>query len=314
MEDTLICPVCGMDLDPQHNPHSQGDYRSIDCQRCGTYQVSRTGLKELQDLISNTEARALLSHTIRKMQGGKELPFLNSYVLEEILKNRLPDLSNQVNNLILWLGDNSNPGKKVSAWPEFFQTIMGAKERDGALFVVNYLNHSLIDLLASHSSLDIQLTMQGWQYYDNLKRGAVMSRRAFMAMKFGDADLDFVFNEYFRPAVKATGFDLYRLDEQPRAGLIDDRLRVEIRTSRFLIADLTHGNQGAYWEAGYAEGLGKPVIYACEKNQFAAQKTHFDTNHHLTIIWDKENPEGFSSQLKATIRATLPDEAILTDS
>jgi nucleoside 2-deoxyribosyltransferase len=90
-------------------------------------------------------------------------------------------------------------------------------------------------------------------------------------------------------------------------------LRVEIRTSRFLIADLTHGNQGAYWEAGFAEGLGKPVIYTCEKSQFEIYKTHFDTNHHLTVKWDKEQPEEFKKKLKDTIRATLPDEAVLMD-
>ena len=38
-----------------------------------------------------------------------------------------------------------------------------------------------------------------------------------------------------------------------------------IRDAKFVIADLTHDNNGAYWEAGYAEGLGKPVIYICEK-------------------------------------------------
>ena len=67
---------------------------------------------------------------------------------------------------------------------------------------------------------------------------------------------------------------------------------MEIRTSRFLIADLTHENPGAYWEAGYAEGLGKPVIYTCEKKKFENQvKTHFDTNHHLTLQWDSNETD-----------------------
>jgi len=104
-----------------------------------------------------------------------------------------------------------------------------------------------------------------------------------------------------------------RLDDIPKAGLIDDRLRNEIRTSRFLISDLTHENAGTYWEAGYAEGLGKPVIYTCEESKFESQKTHFDTNHHLTVIWNKDHPKEVVEKLKATIRATLPDEAKLTD-
>ena len=38
-----------------------------------------------------------------------------------------------------------------------------------------------------------------------------------------------------------------------------------VRDAAFVISDLTHDNSGAYWEAGYAEGLGKPVIYICEE-------------------------------------------------
>ena len=98
---------------------------------------------------------------------------------------------------------------------------------------------------------------------DGLQTGAVANRKAFMAMKFGDSVLDGIVNEIFRSAVRDTGFDLRRLDDVPQAGLIDDRLRVEIQSSAFVIADLTHDNLGAYWEAGYAEGIGKPVIYTC---------------------------------------------------
>jgi nucleoside 2-deoxyribosyltransferase len=88
---------------------------------------------------------------------------------------------------------------------------------------------------------------------------------------------------------------------------------VEIRNARFLIADLTDDNEGAYWEAGFAEGLGKPVIFICEEAKFEEKKTHFDTNHHLTVKWDKGSPQGAAEELKATIRATLPDEARMTD-
>ena len=71
------------------------------------------------------------------------------------------------------------------------------------------------------------------------------------------------------------GFDLFKSDDEPRAGLIDDQLRVDIQSSDFLIADLTHDNLGAYWEAGYAEGLGKPVIYTCEQENFWLETNPF---------------------------------------
>src|SRR5688572_22097118 len=259
MPNKYICPVCKTVLQPENDSPTGGDYDAFDCPRCGKYEVSHSLLVGIQDLLADEEKRAVLGYTIRKMQGGKEVPLLNSYSIEPILQNKLPSLSDQINNLILWLGDNSDVGDEVYRWIGLFQTIMGAKKRDGALFVMEYLNGNLIANIGSEEYPQIRLTMQGWEYYNQLTRGAIMSRKAFMAMKFGDADLDLIFTNYFKLAVKETGFDLYRLDEQPQAGLIDDRLRIEIRTSRFLIADLTHGNQGAYWEAGYAEGLGKHV-------------------------------------------------------
>ena len=113
--------------------------------------------------------------------------------------------------------------------------------------------------------------------------------------------------------MKKTGFELFRLDETLTAGIIDNQLRVQIRNSRFLLADITYNNLGAYWEAGYAEGLGKPVIYLCERKKFDETKTHFDTNHHTTIIYDKDDLEKAEKDLKATIRSTLPAEAKMID-
>jgi hypothetical protein len=156
----------------------------------------------------------------------------------------------------------------------------------------------------------LSLTFKGWTRHGELKRQPIDGRTAFMAMPFNDALLDRVFAN-FRQAVEQTGFDLRRLDDHPKAGSIDDRLRVEIRNSRFLIAELTGANPGAYWEAGFAEGLSKPVIYSCQKAHFddPKRRPHFDTNHHLTVVWDEDALALAVEQLKATIRETLPSEA-----
>ena len=103
------------------------------------------------------------------------------------------------------------------------------------------------------------------------------------------------------------------LTEKQPAGLIDDQLRVALRTSRFVVADLTHGNNGAYWEAGFAEGLGRPVIYTCRKKEWDEKKPHFDTNHLVTITWDISDLASAAERLTATVRATLPADAKMTD-
>jgi hypothetical protein len=61
------------------------------------------------------------------------------------------------------------------------------------------------------------------------------------------------------------------------------------------------------------EGLGRRVIYTCNKNYFQNQGTHFDTNHCHTILWDEQDLREAAEKLKATIRATLPAETKLSD-
>ena len=91
-------------------------------------------------------------------------------------------------------------------------------------------------------------------------------------------------------------------------------MRIEAWDAKFVLVDLTHDNNGAYWEAGYAEGLGKPVISLCEQGYFDAKKTHFDTNHCTTFPWSRNDDEDFRSRLTATLRRSLnlPDNGIIT--
>jgi hypothetical protein len=161
--------------------------------------------------------------------------------------------------------------------------------------------------------LSATLTLAGWQVAAELRKTGRPTRLAFIAMKFGDADLDAFVRDHLVPAVRTTGFELRALNDSQPAGLIDDQLRVAIRRARFILVELTHGNKGAYWEAGFAEGLGKPVIYLCRADVFNSTddpaKPHFDTNHLVTIIWEPANLAGAAARLAACIRATLPDEA-----
>jgi hypothetical protein len=177
--------------------------------------------------------------------------------------------------------------------------------------------HSSKGLIEEHGRYEpnwfLSLTMAGWDHYEALRQAQIVSRTAFMAMKFGDEELNRVVDNCFRPAVDRTDFELRVLTDKQPAGVIDDQLRVALRTSRFVIADLTHGSNGAYWEAGFAEGLCRPVIYTCRKPEWDERKTHFDTNHLVTIIWEPDQLEDAGTRLTATIRATLPGEARLTD-
>lgn len=154
--------------------------------------------------------------------------------------------------------------------------------------------------------LNAGLTLAGWDRYEQERRGKFAGRYGFLAMDFKSADLNTFVTTVLKPCVKeGIGYDLVDMRDVARAGIIDNLMREQIRSSAFVIVDLTHDNSGAYWEAGYAEGLGKPVVYICEKSKFERAKTHFDTNHCTTVPWDSCEADAFRKELVATLRRSL---------
>lgn len=264
-----------------------------------------------------------MSHALYKLTEREQWAMLTTATVEAILETAtLPRPQEQLENFIVWLGQKQaapGPGHPIDVTDQTLAAVGVADEITLGFICSHAVSAGLVggiveELLdGTYAFGQLQLTFEGWARFEELQRGRSSSRIAFMAMQFGDPELDRVYRECFMPAVGATGFQLKRLDEGQPAGLIDDRLRVEIRQSRFLLADLTHQNRGAYWEAGFAEGLGKPVIYTCSREAFDKGGTHFDTNHHLTVIWEPGKEGEAVEKLKATIRATLPEEARLTD-
>jgi hypothetical protein len=315
------CPICGTPeakLDPDPNGR---DAALLTCTFCGSGALSESLVASLEHYRSSSpDASTKLAHALRQMARGPNPSLLTSAVAEAILKRPLPRPREQADLLIRWLAENVRaPGEKIWIQHATHGAIIGSRSRQGFELVVDHLfSQGLITgnqskTIGGGDAAHATLSFGGWDRYENLRLGGAIYRKAFMAMKFGDPILEHVLESAFKPSVKAAGFDLLKLSDVPRAGLIDNRLRAEIQAADFVVADLSHDNLGAYWEAGYAEGLGKPVIYTCELAKFEATRTHFDTNHHLTILWDRTDLEKAGIELKATIRATLPHLAILRD-
>jgi hypothetical protein len=149
------------------------------------------------------------------------------------------------------------------------------------------------------------LTLRGWDRYEQLQRANPQSTCAFMAMQFNDPQMDRIYTDHFQPLVGAIGFDLQTVT--PGAGLIDYKIRLQVTASRFVIADLTHENRGVYFEAGYAEGIGRPVIFTCRTDAFNIEigRPHFDVNHHYCVKWDDPPFADQIEELSTTIRAAL---------
>jgi hypothetical protein len=271
--------------------------------------------------------RSIMSHVLRK-RTDKRAP-ITCEILAGVLKNNsLPKPAEQANNLISYLDERqSNPGMLVpirdSTNQENICGPLGVKtgkhEWEDLQFIITSLKEQQLLRVAQEW---IGLTFAGWQKAEELKRSVKESRRAFVAMEFpnlGKTGENYFFqntllDKYLVPAVKQTGYELANaLRSEPKAGNLHARLEVEIRAARFVVAEISHHNNEAYWEAGFARGLEKPVIYMYNKIIGKSDRPHFDVGSDLYIPWEEDKPEKAADDLKAVIRATLFGEAVMDD-
>jgi len=321
------CPVC---LD-SHGATSNvtnvvgGWGWAVDCNVCGRYRITREVFDDELDPNRNdaskwtTLRRASLSHALRTRKnvaiGEHGLPEIHIDQLGQFRNSplSLPTPPEQVTKIIGIIGDKfRETGSSVDQLGLAFYAKVGSRSpNEVEKLVLELASRGLVDCknvssFSGKATRDVSLTLSGWETWKANQCGENSSFFGVIAMKYKDKILDLFVEEVVKPAVKTIrGYKLERVDDNPRSGIIDMIMRQTIQESAFVLADLTHGNNGAYWEAGYAEGLGKPVIYLCEKDKFDREKTHFDTNHCTTIIWDKDKPEEFSKQLVAAIKNSL---------
>ena len=229
--------------------------------------------------------------------------------------NRSTSPAQQAMNLIRYIGDQvRESGKPIGILEKFSASISSPSDGFAAHILEELYEEGLVRIgkisgtMAGQFFVDVNLSLAGWERYGEEKRGQFTGNYGFVAMAFGDPELDSFLNDIVKPAVnKGVGYDLVDMRDVARAGIIDNIMRTQSRDSAFVIADLTHDNQGAYWEAGYAEGLGKPVVYICERKKFEDKPPHFDTNHCTTVLWSREDPDRFRQELIATLRRSLAE-------
>lgn len=99
-----FCPIC-KSIANLEQPNG-GDYRRVECRKCGKYQITGTALSMLETrvLAEDKKAVARLSHATRLMASttDAEWPEINSVNLDDMLKRPLPTIERQMNNLLLW--------------------------------------------------------------------------------------------------------------------------------------------------------------------------------------------------------------------
>ncbi len=288
----------------------------VDSKRAGGHYVLWQEAEPLIDRLNELHKARLTTWLIDQRTQGDLVPEITPENLEYAIQK--PDLQvhERVERLLKHIASLSNSiGAGVDirhdtpspyAWSE-------STKWEEVVFLLNYLRDSgWLDHTGTNNRIfkDTGLvqgvvTVAGFNQIAELV-SAVDSTQAFVAMWF-NAEMDQVYDQGIRPAVESAGFRPFRADREHFLGKIDDRVIAEIRRSRFLIADMTHGEEGArgsvYFEAGFAYGLNLPVIYTCRED--ILDNLHFDTRQYPHLDWTEETIETFRQKLEDKIRATI---------
>ena len=167
----------------------------------------------------------------------------------------------------------------------------------------HFLNVAKDDLayVDRSGSSEFRLKPKGWERVLEVRRAARKSDQAFVAMWF-DSETDAAWTSGFKPGLEDSGYRPLRIDLKEHNNKIDDEIIAEIRKSGLLVADFTGQRQGVYYEAGFASGIGLPVVWTCRKDWM--DRAHFDVRQYSHIVW--ESPDELRRRLRARVDATIP--------
>jgi len=222
-----------------------------------------------------------------------------------------PTYGAKVDRLLLWIAHEARyPGMPTPSQP-----LCGIAAR---IALPSHALTQLIDLLSGQQMLStpdgrpesysIRMFSSGWERVDALQHERAVGTSAFVAMSFAD-ELRSVFDEGIRPALEECRYSgPFRVDdpghESPRDGKryeprIDDRIMAGIRQARVLIVDVTGCRPAVYFEAGFATGLGVPIVWTCREGNESDMT--FDTRQIEHILW--KDPADLKSRLVAKLTA-----------
>lgn len=186
--------------------------------------------------------------------------------------------------------------------------------KDEIIFLLSYLkdsgnvrfigdNNDISDYILNiaiyqRTHITFELSSKGWERVYELQKKQENNKNVFVAMKFGEETKE------LREKIKEglAGYSVRIMDEIEHNNQIVPEMLYEIKNSRFVVAELSHHNNGAYYEAGYALGLGKEVIHICSEQELKSG-LHFDVAQVNTITYKDINeiPEKLKKRIQATI-------------
>ena len=329
----VTCPFCNQSEIPAKTEFSTGN-TEIKCSICGIYFISKEALKDLPAEFSRSRSNKLppkyiISGILRdNFERGIETPLITIDTINTLVDpGRMPSgINEQLRHLMRHIASRTEYYGQILQLVDTDYPLGFCKNKHEFSAMVNALKEKqwIVESSDSKHIGSIAATINGLAEVEKSEHYQKESNRVFIAMQFNNEMLK-VYEQFIKPAVIEAGYDPLIILEKHHNNDINNEIIAEIRRSRFLIADLTGHRGGVYFEAGFAFGLGIPVIWSCKSDWFNIavpikmdvkyngddievminqdRHIHFDVNHYPFIKW--ETGEQLRKELYDRIRATI---------
>lgn len=281
---------------------------SITCPRCGSFVVTNEAMWTMcQPNWATPRQRIAASSWVREHPETE----LFQADLEKLLKVEYPSVAERADKILLAIARQTH-GSIGAEYDSPFEgeadidlqaVSWSANGTELRYLLDKYLDEKKGWLTKTGNSPDSYIILPaGHDHLDSLRRGVVDSDVGFCAMWF-DPEVQSAWDEAISPAIADAGYRPRRIDELQHVNRIDDEILVQIRRCKFVVADFTGQRHGVYFEAGFALGLGRPVIWTVQQEHLS--QIHFDNRQYNFIVWSAEDLPVFRKALAARIEAVL---------
>jgi nucleoside 2-deoxyribosyltransferase len=317
MSETKKCIFCDETALFNEQSALNQSYR-VTCPNCGIYVISDIIADHDIDTVESYSAyKPLISGLIREKNDlGLKIEMITTHNIASLINDYLvpKTILQKFDKILLHYYRKSN---QFGSWLNIDE-----KTPYSIGYATNYdeffnMANTLVQLgffnkiTNGGKMLQFNVSLKGMIRAEELLSTNTNSNKVFIAMGFYP-DLFEALTQAIKTAAKESGgFEAFIIPETEHNGDINDRIIAEIKKSKFMIADFTYNNQGAYFETGYAQGRGLEVIRTCNKKWFEDKDEngnnknhlHFDVNHYNFILWDDFTD--LKEKLKNRIAATI---------
>ena len=267
------------------------------CELCGEFTITGTLLA-----IGFPEGNLrpyIRAHTRQANERGEIVTLNTDNWKDFAVAHQSTPVSTKAKKLLNLIAARSKPGHLTKVDDKTDPPLVDALDAGELSFLVEHLDE--LGYVKHAGGWNTVVKAKGWEALQSGIAGAGSPGKCFVAMSF-DASLKDVYDSGIFLAVKSDcKMEPVRIDRVHHNEKICDKIVAEIRTCQFVVADVTLQRAGVYFEAGFAMGLGRPVIWSCRQDDLT--NVHFDTRQYNHIVWAQ--PSDLRIQLADRIKATI---------